>query len=134
MEIHFRHLTGNFNLYTGVKKLHMTSKDRFYKVYSPEKIKLRPGDDIHLDLKFDIQTPEILSPWLNILPSLKTMGLHIENDDWAENKTKDNTIQLHILNRSFTYTIDTKKDQCIGFIFLLGEQITDNITTKYNFL
>ena len=134
MESHFRRLIVNFNLYTGVKKPHMTSKDRFYKVYSPEKIKLRPGDDIHLDLKFDIQTPETLSLWLNILPSLKTMGLHIENDDWAENKTKDNTIQLHILNRSFTYTIDIKKDQCIGFIFLLGEQITDNITTKYNFL
>ena len=62
------------------------------------------------------------------------MGLYIENDDWAENKTKDNTNQLHILNRSFTYIIDTKKYQCIGFTFLLGEQITDNITTKYNFL
>ena len=36
-----------------------------------KKIKLRPRDDIHLDLKFDIQTPETLSPWLNILPSLK---------------------------------------------------------------
>ena len=60
------------------------------------------------------------------------MGLHIENDDWTENKTKGNTIQLHILNRSFTYTIDIKKPQCIGFIFLLGERITDSITTKYN--
>ena len=64
---------------------------------------------------------------------IKNKALHIENDDWAENKTKDNTIQLHILNRSFTYTIDIKKDQCIGFIFSLGEQITDNIITKYNF-
>ena len=68
------------------------------------------------------------------MPLLKGFGLHIQNNDWVKNKTKDNTIQLHILNRSFTYTIDTKKDQCIGFIFLLGEQITDNITTKYNFL
>ena len=133
MESHFIHLIVNFKLYTGAKKTHMTSKDIFYKAYSPKKIKLRPRDDIHLDLKFDIQTPETLSPWLNILPSLKTMGLHIENDDWAEHKTKDNTIQLHILNRSFTYTIDIKKDQCIGFIFSLGEQITDNIITKYNF-
>ena len=40
---------------------------------------------------------------------IKNKALHIENDDWAENKTKDNTIQLHILNRSFTYTIDIKK-------------------------
>ena len=72
-----------------------------------------------------------MDPWLNLLPSLKGMGLHIENDDWAENKTKGKTIQLHILNRSFTYTIDIKP-QCIGLIFLLGERVTDSITTKYN--
>ena len=132
MAAYFRHLTVNFNLHTGVKQQDMTSKDRFYKVYSPLKFKLRPRDDIYLDLKFDIQTPETLKPWLNLLPSLKGIGLHIENNDWIQNKTKDNTIQLHILNRSFTYTIDIKKDQCIGFIFLLSEQVTDSITTKYN--
>ena len=110
----------------------MTSKDRFYKVYSPFKFKLRPRDDIYLDLKFDIPVPETLDPWLNLLPLLKGMILHIENDDWANNKTKDNTIQLHLLNRSFTRTADVKKDQCIGFIFLLGERATDSIITKYN--
>ena len=66
------------------------------------------------------------------MPSLKRIGLHIENDDWVENITKDNTIQLHILNRSFNHTIDVKKTQCIGFIFLLGEQVTDFISTKYD--
>ena len=129
---YFRHLTVNFNLHIGVKQPDMTSKDRFYKIYSPLKFRLRPRDNIYLDLKFNIETPETLDPWLNLLPSLKGMGLHIENDDWAENKTKGNTIQLHILNRSFTYTIDIKKPRCIGFIFLLGERITDSITTKYN--
>ena len=83
-----------------------------------------------MDLKFNIKTPETLEPWLNLLPSLKGLGLHIENDDWAENKTKDNTIQLHILNGSFSHTIDIKKEQCIGLIFSLGERITDSITTK----
>ena len=87
---------------------------------------------IYLDLGFDIQTPETLEPWLNLLSSLKRIGLHIENDDWVENKAKDNTIQLHILNRSFSHTKDVKKPQCIGFIFSLGEQVTDSITTKYN--
>ena len=132
MATYFRHLTVNFNLHTGVKQPDMTSKDRFYKVYSPLKFKLRPRDDIYLDLRFDIQTPETLEPWLNLLPSLKRIDLHLENDNWVENKTKDNTIQLHILNRSFNHTIDVKKTQCIGFIFLLGEQVTDSITTKYN--
>ena len=132
MATYFRHLTVNFNLHTGVKQPDMTSKDRFYKVYSPLKFKLRPRDNIYLDLRFDIQTPESLESWLNLLPLLKGFGLHIQNDDWVKNKTKDNTTQLHILNRSFTHTIDIKKDQCIGFIFLLSEQITDYITMKYN--
>ena len=93
MTNYFRHLTVNFRLYPGVKQPDMTSKDRFYKVYSPEKVKLRPRDNIHLDLKFDIETPETLEPWLNILPSLKGMGMPNENEDWVKNKTKDNTIQ-----------------------------------------
>ena len=54
MATYFRHLTVNFNLHTGVKQPDMTSKDRFYKVYSPLKFKLRPRDDIYLDLRFDI--------------------------------------------------------------------------------
>ena len=132
MSVYYRHLTVNFNSYVGIKQPNMTDKDKFYKVYSPEKFKLRPRDDIYLDLKFDIQTPETIEPWLNLLPSLKSLGLHIENEDWVSNKTKNNTIQLHILNRSFNYTASIKKNQCIGFIFLLGEQATDTINTKYN--
>ena len=134
MSTYYRYLTANFNSYIGIKQPNLTDKDRFYKVYSPEKFKLKPRDDIYLDLKFDIQTPETIEPWLNLLPSLKSLGLHIENEDWVSNKTKNNTIQLHILNRSFNYTASIKKNQCIGFIFLLGEQATDTINTKYNLL
>ena len=43
-------------------------------------------------------------------------------------------IQLRILNRNFNYTIDVKKNQCIGHILLLGEHATDKINTKYNLL
>ena len=101
MTTYFRQLAVNFNLYTGVKQPDMTSKDRFYKRFSPQKFTLRPREDTYLDLKLEIETPETIEPWLNLLPSLNGIGLHIENDDWAENKTKDNTIQLHILNKSF---------------------------------
>ena len=131
MTTYFKNLTVNFSLYTGIKQPDMIQDDRFYKVYSPEKFKLRPRDDIHLDLKFNIETRQTLEPWLNLLPSLKRLGLSIENDDWAENKTKGNTIQLHILKKGFTHTIDIEKIQCIGFIVLLGERYADTITTKY---
>ena len=93
--------------------------------------KLRPIDDIYLDLNFNIETPETIEPWLNLLPPLKGLGLSIENDYWAENKT-NNATELHILNKNLYHTFNFKKKQCIGFIFLLGEHCTDKITTKYN--
>ena len=96
-------------------------------MYSPEIFKPRSREDIYIDLKFDIQTQETTQPWLNLLPSLKEMGMHTENDDWIENKTKENTIQLHILNRSFQYTALVKKKQCIGYIFLLGKRVDDKL-------
>ena len=90
MTVYFQNVTVNFNSYVGIKQPDMTNENRFYKVYSPGKFKLRPREDIYLDLKLNIQTPETLEPWLNLLPSLKEMGLHIENKDWVSNKTKDN--------------------------------------------
>ena len=71
---------------------------------------------------------------MNLLLSLKTLGLHIENEDWALNKPKHNTVQLYILNRSFNYTASIMKNQCIGFVFLLGERAADTTYTKYNIL
>ena len=127
----FRNLTVTFNSYMGIKKPDMTNSDKFYKVYSPKKFKLRPRDDIYLDLKFNLETSKVLEPWISLLPSIKGLGLSIENEDWANNKTKDNIIQLHLLNKSFNYTINISKDQCIAFVFLLGEFSTDLITTKY---
>ena len=106
MTTYFQNLTVNFNSNVGIKQPDKTDKSRFYQVYSPEKFKLRPRDDIHLNLKFNVQTPERIQPSLCLLPSLKEMGLHIENDYWASNMTKGNTIELHILNRSFNYTIN----------------------------
>ena len=95
----------------------MTDKDKFYKIYSPEEFKLAPRKDIYLDLKFDINTPPEIEPWLNLLPSLKTLELKLENEDWVSNKTKDNTIQLHILNSSFTYTARIKKINLLVLFF-----------------
>ena len=65
---------------------------------------LRPRDDIYLDLKIKINTPAHLDAWINLLPSLKETGFKIEEHNWSENKLKGDTVQLHILNRRFTYT------------------------------
>ena len=85
----FRELLVTINVHGGIQKAEYTTQNRFYNVYSPEKFKLKSGEDIYIDLKFDIQTPETIQPWLNLLPSLKEMEMRIENDDWIESKTKD---------------------------------------------
>ena len=126
-----RNLTVTFLLHNGIKQPEMEEKGHFYKIYSTEKIKLRPRDDYRLDLKFNIETPKEVSPWLNILPSLKEMGLSLEDHDWKNNMTKQNTIQLHLLNKRFIYTMKIAEKQCIGYIFLLGEKYDDKITTEY---
>ena len=64
-----------------------------------------------------IDLPKVLEPWINLLPSLKGLGLKIENEDRASDKMKDGTIQLHILNRSFTRTFEIRKKQVIAFYF-----------------
>ena len=81
MTVYFRNLTVNINSLLGIKKPNMTENDKFYKVYSPEKFKLRPREDICLDSKLNIQMFETIVPLLNLLPLLKRMGLHIENED-----------------------------------------------------
>ena len=70
---HFRNLAVNINLHkkfdesqVTIKNPDMASRDRFFKIYSPLTFKLKPRDDIYLDLKLDIQTPEITEPWLNL--------------------------------------------------------------------
>ena len=97
----------------------LTAKGHFHEIYSPKKFKLRPRDDIYLGLKIKIDVLRIFEPWINLLPSLKGLGLKIENEDWASNKTKDGKIQLHILNRSFTRTFEIRKKEVIEFLFLL---------------
>ena len=114
-----------------VNQLNMTAKGDFYKIYLLKKFKLRPRGDVFLESKIKINVPKTLEPWINLLPSLKGLGLKIEDNDCVSNKTKNDTIQLHILNRSFTKTIEIRKNQVIAFLFLLGQKSTDKINTKY---
>ena len=64
-----------------VHQPNMTANGDFYKIYSPKNFNLRPRDDIYLDLKIKINVPNTLQPWINLLPSLKGLGLKIEDND-----------------------------------------------------
>ena len=81
MVTYYRYLNVEFISNTDIKQPNMTERERFHKVYSPEKFKLESREDIYLDLKFDINTLSGIEPWLNLLPSLKGIGLKLENQD-----------------------------------------------------
>ena len=114
----FRDLTVNFSIEAKIKKPDMADTNTFYKIYSPITFKLKLREDIYLDLKFNIQTPETIDPWLNLLPSLKELGLSVQQD-WREQKSTNNTILLHVLNKNFNQTQTIKKKQCIGFYIFI---------------
>ena len=68
---------------------------------------------------------------LKLSSTFKMLGLFIEESDWVSNRTKHNTIQLHLLNISHYYTIDIKKDDVLGHLFLLGKNNNQNIIPTY---
>ena len=132
MTTYFNHVNIEIASYTDKKQPGFDGTKAFYHIYSPESFMLRPRDDIYLDLKIKINAPA--QAWINLLPSLKERGFKTEEHKWSANKLKDDTIQLHILNRSSTYTTYIKKNQIIAYMFLLDEKATDKITTKYSII
>ena len=57
-----------------VKRPVSNKNNSFYIIYSPEKFKLRPRDNILLDLKIKVDVSKSLEAWINLLPCLKESG------------------------------------------------------------
>ena len=74
-------------------------------ITSPVNLTLKPRSDAWIDLKFNIefqQNTELYkqSIWLKPSTVLGTLGFDIEDKEtWFLNKTKQNTIQLHVSNK-----------------------------------
>ena len=113
------------------KKPDISYKEHSLIIYSPEDIFLKPRDDIYLDLCFNLdiigvnKMEEKLKYWLCLLTSLKEKGLWVEDLDWVSNRTKNNTIQLHLFNKSHLYNVKIKKEEAIGHLFILGKTYKD---------
>ena len=134
MTTYFNHLKIEVASYMGGKQPDKATDGAFYKIYSPQSFMIRPREDIYLDLKIKINPPTQLEPWINLLRSLKEHEFKIEEQNWCANKLKEDSIQLNILNRSFTKTTHVKKDKIIAYMFLLGEKANDKTITEYSFI
>ena len=62
-----------------VKRPERNKSKSFYIIYSPEKFKLRPRDNILLDLKIKVNPPEPLEAWINLLSYLKEAAFAVED-------------------------------------------------------
>ena len=106
-------------------------------ITSPVNLTLEPRSDAWIDLKFNIefeQKSDLYEQSIWIKPStvLGTIGFDIEDKEtWFMNKTKQNTIQLHVFNKSFYYKVRIKKNDILGFGFLLAKKDGENLDISY---
>ena len=106
-------------------------------ITSPVNLTLEPRSDAWIDLKFNIefeQKSELYeqSSWLKPSTVLGTLGFDIEDKEtWLMNKRKQNTIQLHVFNKSFYYKVRIKKHDILGFSFLLAKKDGENLEISY---
>ena len=56
--------------------------------------------EIYIGFKNQNNTPPQLEAWIYLLPSLKEHEFRIEEHNWCANKLKNDSVQLHILNRN----------------------------------
>ena len=115
-----------------MKRPKLSGDGSFYIIYSPEKLKLRPRDSTLLNLRLKLNLPAKIEAMVGLLPSFVSRKLSIENSNWISNKRKDEAIQLDILNKHFHDTIKIKKNQEIGYIFLINHKGHDKLLTVYS--
>ena len=93
----YRYLNVEFVSHIDIIQPNMTDADKFYKVYSPEKFKLAPREDIYLDLKFDINTlpkPNMHQNMVKFITIFKNNGTKIRKRRLGikQNKRQDYSI------------------------------------------
>ena len=111
------------------KRPTLNDDSSFYIIYSPRTFKIRPKENILLDLQFKIEIPKHIDWTIGLLPSY-TRKLSIENSKEIA-RIKDNFIVLDILNRDFNNNFTIRKYQEIGYIFLNNKKSYEKIITEY---
>ena len=91
--------------------------DDFFTIYSPKGFTLNPKESCILNLHFNISSKSTkIDHWISLLPSLKCIGLKV----LSRTVNSMNEIELMLENISYHYTIEIKKRQVLGVVFLLG--------------
>ena len=97
----------------------LSTNGTFYRMYSLEKIKLRPCESTVLSLRVKIKLPDEVQGIIRLLPSFIVQSLTIENCKRITSQTHDELIKLKLLKRNFHNTISIRKNQEIAGLILL---------------
>ena len=109
-------------------KPYYSQKNNCIVVYSPSDLTIRKRQSEWVDLQFDIShLSKNHNLWINPAIKYKGGGLAIIDNDrnWILNKTKFNTVALHLFNKSHFYDIKIKKNKVLCFILILGKKDID---------
>ena len=100
------------------KKMPVVERDDdFFTFYSPKDLTLKPKDSCILNLHFNISSKSSkIDFWISLLTSLKCIGLKL----LSQTVNSKNEIEVMLENISYHYTVEIKKRQVLGLIFLLG--------------
>ena len=111
----------------------LDSRNSLFQIYSPELIRIRPGEIKRVLLKYSINLPsDILTTFL-IVPSLGNEGLQLTR---YSDTNIDERIRLEIFNKTQNTTFTFKKNSKIALFMMLNEEtaglkkVFETVTSK----
>ena len=112
-------------------------ENNVFVLYSPEKIKLQPGERITVNMGIKVNFSKNIEGSCTILHSLSNYGLKLLNSNNISqeyNSSVDNFLNVdadnlpswiltfELFNKSFTQTLQIKKKQEIGYFFITNDR------------
>ena len=112
-------------------------ENNVFVIYSPEKIKLQPGEMKFVNMGVKIKIPKNITGSCVILQSLSNYGLQLLNSNTIsqefntniqnlltidENNLPTRTLTFKLFNKSFTRTLHIRKRQEIGYFFITNDR------------
>ena len=109
-------------------------------IYSPERIRLQPGENGKLDMKVLIFPPNQIIFGCTLLPTFCENGLKLENSFYILTDNNTNNLnqpinlpwrlQFELVNRSINTTFLIRKRKEIGYVTSLNKGL-DELKVKY---
>ena len=97
-------------------------ENNVFVLYSPQRLKFKPGEKKMVDMKLNIKFPTNVRGSCRLLFQLSNAGLQLQNSNYL---SADTNLHFEILNSNMTQTIEIKSKGEIGYFTpdCLGTQI-----------